>query len=282
MNTLTLKASLTALTLFVSSMAAAEVVFSTDRTAYDFDAANTAGAEYRGYFTYNGVNYGVDADNFDFSSATDGFSRIATTQTVTDSSGDTGSKNVVYRFYNQTYSTVIGNLIQGDNTVVGRSFVKGVVGDPTAASALTASTTYNYEGVVFNHIATGDGTLNYSINVDATGAATGSGTVSGISGNRELAGGAFTIEGTLDQVSLTADANGDLAVATGSATLTLTNPTGDISLDDSEYSIGVYGPNAEEVAGAIYTSADSTSQDTLQEYVSGYGFAGELTSTTTN
>jgi hypothetical protein len=282
MNTLTLKASLTALTLLVSSMAAAEVVFSTDRTAYDFDAANTAGADYKGYFIYEDVQYGVGQNDFDFSSATEGFHRLAKSQNVTDSSGVTGDKNVVYRFYNQTYSTVIGNLIQGDNTFDGRSFIKGVVGDPTAASALTASTTYNYEGVVFNHIASGDGTLNYSINVDATGAATGSGTVSGISGDRELAGGAFTIAGTLDQVSLIADASGDLAVATGSATLTLTNSTGTNSLADSEYSIGVYGPNAEEVAGALYTSPDSTAEYSLQELVSGYGLAGELTSTTTN
>ncbi|OUY06356.1 factor H binding protein domain-containing protein [Acinetobacter populi] len=277
MNTLTLKAGLIALSVLTTSIASAEVVFSTDRSSYDFDAANTAGAEFVGYFTYNGTNYGVGANDFNFATAPTGFTRIATAQTV-----DGATKNVVYRFYNQAYSTVIGNIVQGDGSFEGRQFVKGVTGDVTSSSALTASTNYNYEGVVFNHIAGTEGDLDYTVSVASDGTVTGSGSISGVTGNRPNVG-AFTLDGTLDTVTFTAS-NGQLNAATGNATLTLTDSLGDLALVDTKYDIGVYGPNANEVAGAIYTDPNSTAStdEQLQSLVSGYGIAGTLTSTTSN
>jgi hypothetical protein len=268
MKTLKLKNVMMLCSVLCCSMASAgEVVFSADRSSYDFDAANAAGSGFVGYFEYDSTLYGVDQNNFDFSTAAAGYSRYTKAQTV-----DEVQKNVIYRFYNQTYSTVIGNIVQGADQ--DRQFIQGVVGEATPESALTASTTYVYDGVAFNHNLSGD--FDYALNVSADGVVTGSGSISNISGNRPTYG-AFELSGELDTVTFTSSATtGLLESSTGTTTLNLYN-VGSGTTDtytDSVYSVGVYGPNADEVAGGIYDGE-------FEEVISGFGLAGTLTSTTT-
>ncbi|WP_133490504.1 factor H binding protein domain-containing protein [Alcanivorax sp. 24] len=250
--------------LSTSTVAMADVGF------IDGDTVTFSSPDYVGTFTYNGVEYGVGGspivNSFDVDDLDPGFTRIASQQTI-----DGNTVNVAYRFYKQQYSTVVGNTTNaaGHN----RQFVRDIVGDPT--TSLPNNTTYNYSGVVFNHIdqySTGgqtydaDGTLVYTITVDGSGSATGSGSFTGVSGNRPVTG-LFSVSGTLESTPVTTQADGRLGITGGDVTLDYTDASGTTQYTDSSYDLGVYGPNAEEVAGGIYGGQ-------LEAMVSGYGFAG--------
>ncbi|MCH4248297.1 MAG: hypothetical protein LKF82_10795 [Acinetobacter populi] len=268
-----LKVGILAASVLVTSIASADVSFSENASNYNFTTADG----YLGTFTFDGGStvYGVGATNFDFTASTVplGYTREASTQTV-----DGASRTVVYKFYKQANSVVIGNIANGSGT--SREFVKGVVGTPTVYSSLpNTNATYNYKGVVFNHIDGTEGTLDYNVNVSGN-TITGSGSIAGVTGNRpSVVGGAFTLAGDLEQVTFTTDSNGKFNPVTGgTANLTLTNSLGDFELEDVKYDIGVYGAGAAEVAGGIY-GGDLESSAVA---VSGYGIAGELKSVTPN
>lgn len=278
-NEFILKTGLIAASLLATSIASAGVYFGGNIANYDFNDANTNGAGYVGYFTYGGNDYGVGQGDFNFTASTvpNGFTRIVTNQPV----GTTGNKNVVYRFYKQPGSVVIGNIVQGDTTYAGRQFVKGVAGVATNQSDLVNGKTYNYEGVVFNHIPSytdgsttvvADGKLEYAVSVSGTGVVTGQGKVKDIKGNRPTVSGPFTINGDLNKVTFTAT-SGVINQATGGTTkLTYVDADGTQVWTDAKYDIGIFNHN-KEVAGAITGGQ-------LQTELNGYGIAGELKSVT--
>ncbi|MCV2217162.1 factor H binding protein domain-containing protein [Thauera sp. Sel9] len=146
-----------------------------------------------------------------------------------------------------------------------RQFVKDVVGQFT--TSLPSNVTYNYSGVTFNHIPGTEGTFAYTITVNAAGAATGQGSFSGVTGSGGSGIGNFTLAGTLHSAAITTQPDGRLGVSGGNVTATASNATGSES-HTAQYDLGVFGPNAQEVAGGIYGG-------TLQPRISGYAFAGK-------
>jgi len=216
---------------------------------------------YQGTFTYNGVSYNPqDGVSFDLTTLDNVYNHF----TNDDNAAPDGNGRVIYVLYKQQYSAVIGNIVKGD---ADRSFVKEVAGVLSDSDALPTSDSYTYTGKVFNHIPGTEGTITYTI--EANGPEwKGSGSVEGITGKRPptVGGGEFTIHGTLEKATIVAD--GKVSVSGVDASLKLTDvATGEIeSLAGVQYDLGVYGSNAEEIAGRIYGGD-------LQERVSGYGFA---------
>ncbi|THF62054.1 factor H binding protein domain-containing protein [Pseudothauera rhizosphaerae] len=213
-------------------------------------------AVYQGAFDYNGVTYSAGSA-FDLTQLPDGDTRLVKQVTVGGA-----LRNAIFRFYKQDYSIVVGNTLQAD---LNRSFVKDIVGLNTAESALPTSGSYTYTGVVFNHNdkytqpGTGatiinDGQFSYTIDLAAR---TGSGTVSNIRGNRPVYG-EFELNGTLHTAAIAVQADGTLGVKNGNVTLTTDN----LDLEDElaaagpKYDLGIFGPNAEEVAGRIHGLSD--------------------------
>ncbi|MFU8927120.1 factor H binding protein domain-containing protein [Acinetobacter puyangensis] len=258
----TLKIGLIAVTLLATSIASAGVDFKTNLTSYNFqsESGNVLGG-HKGNFKYGTVEYGESAPNsLNLTTLGAGLTRHA---------HSSGTPNATYAFYKRANSVVIGNAARGLNDFNDRQFVKAVVGTPTVKSTLPTNATYDYTGVVFNHIAGTEGVLDYQ--VKKVGAVvTGSGSVSGISGARPTVG-AFTLGGTLEQVTF----NNNLK-ATGDATLTLVDSTGSTVLQDTKYDIGIFGPGAAEIGGGIYTKQGSTAPNDLQlqRLIGGYAFSG--------
>jgi len=233
----------------------------TELSAFSFN--NPAGTQwYKGTFTYNGVSYNPQENvNFDLTTLENAYNYF-----INDANADPVTKNgrVIYVFYKQQYSAVVGNIVKGDED---RSFVKEVAGVLSDSDALPTSDSYTYTGKVFNHIPGTEGTITYTISADGAEWA-GSGSVAGITGKRPpVAGdnGEFTINGELLRADITV-VEGKVVPATGAATLILTTSAGNEELGGVQYDVGVYGPNAEEIAGSIYGGD-------LLEKLNNYGFA---------
>ncbi|AOA57748.1 factor H binding protein domain-containing protein [Acinetobacter larvae] len=240
------KMGLIAASIFTASLASADVGFGQSLQNFTFDN------KYQGTFSYNNKVYGAGSTNVDLSSlpyGTNGFYRT--------------SDNSIYRIYKQSYSAVIGNITPRN---ADRSFIRDVAGEATLASTLPAQASYNYTGTVFNHIEGTEGQLNYNVNVNGS-TVKGSGSFTGVTGNRPGVG-PFELSGTLHEVNFTAS-GGKLNPASGSASLNIKDVASNQteSLSGSKYDIGLYGPNAAEVAGAIHGGQ-------LEALIGGYGIAG--------
>lgn len=182
-------------------------------------------------------------------------------------SGDTYRRDIssgtVTRFYKQDYSVVVGNTQKAHEN---RSFVKDVVGVYTAESVLPSTGSYTYNGEVFNHIkehvidgtnqtVSNSGTLTYTVDLAAR---TGSGSFAGVTGKRgDIYVGEFDLSGTLHTADIEVK-GGVLGAHGGDVTLVTSNSALALELAGAEakYDMGVFGPNAEEVAGRIYGVSD--------------------------
>lgn len=265
MRKFTLQTGLITATLLATSIASAGVDFKTNLTSYNFqtESANVLGG-YKGNFTYGGNDYGESKNTaLNLTTLGSGLTRHA---------GTSGTANATYAFYKQAHSVVIGNAARGLNDFNDRQYTKAVVGTPTVKSTLPTNATYDYTGVVFNHIAGTEGVLTYKVNKVGT-TVTGSGRIDNVTGQRPVEGivGPFTLSGTLNQVTFTNDLK-----ATGDATLTLTDLGGSRVLQDTKYDIGIFGPGAAEIGGGVYTKAGSTAANNLQlqRQLGGYAFGG--------
>lgn len=168
----------------------------------------------------------------------------------------------IYKIYRQNYSTVVGNITAGS---ADRSFVKDVVGQNTALSTLPTSGTYTYTGKSFSHLSDGD--FAYSINLNNK---TGSGSFSNL--KYAFPQGTAIASGTLNSAALTVT-NGVLGVQGGTANVTTNTPSvnTDLAGFTFNYDLGVFGPNAEEVAGRVYGTGNYSGTN----YDLGIGVAGK-------
>ncbi|CAK7058267.1 factor H binding family protein [Pseudomonas sp. S 311-6] len=221
-------------------------------------------AIYKGSFTYNSVPY-TPGPSTTFNLADPSLKNTTTRITGTHTEGST-TYNAVYRVHSLTHSSVVGNILQGG---ADRSFVKEAVGVQTTTTSVlpTGSNKFEYTGKAFNHIVAGDGDFFYEIRQDGAGWV-GEGSVANITGNRPGVG-SFNIQGDLQAAAISA-AGGKLSVS-GVATLTELN--GGTSLDatglaNSTYTLGIFGPNAEEVAGQLGGTE-------LVDKLNGYALIGE-------
>ena len=227
---------------------------------------------YQGQFTFNGVTYKPDnpvapeTNSIDLSMLPNG---------DTHNTDTTDGINTVYRFYKQDYSVVVGNT---QKAAPNRSFVKDVVGVYTAESVLPSTGSYTYNGEVFNHIkehvidgtnqtVSNSGTLTYTVKLDER---TGSGSFAGVTGKRGgVYAGEFDLSGTLHTADIEVK-GGVLGAHGGDVTLVTSNPhlAGELAGAEAKYDMGVFGPNAEEVAGRIYGVSDYSG-------LGGFGLAGK-------
>ncbi|PWC14536.1 factor H binding protein domain-containing protein [Brenneria corticis] len=231
----------------------------------------TEAGGFYGTFEYNGVTYGVGAAAIDLNAIPDN-SDIYVVGKYEDPKGSSiPYDNSAFRIYKRQYSAVIGNnaiqaIQNGDSD---REFVRAVVGRATTAAEFAAlgDQTLTYSGEVFNHIATSsNGSLTYTID---TATRTGSGSFSGLTGNqRDI--GSFILDGTLETAALT-NVNGQPRIVDGGVSLTSNNRVLNDQLTnyDPKYDLGVYGPNAEEIAGHIHDLSEPGEQDIL----GGIGFS---------
>lgn len=160
----------------------------------------------------------------------------------------TAKSNATTHLYQQPYSVVGGNQlhsvhVSGGNGVhaVNESTeinadleintVKGY-----ATQTLPTAGTYKYEGVAFSQDERGK--LAYSVNFDDR---TGSGSITGITEAGNI---------TLDKGSITARSftNVDNTTITGSG---IASTASSEKLGSGTYQLGFFGPNAEEIAGAV-------------------------------
>lgn len=189
--------------------------------------------------------------------------------------GNLDYNNSAFRIYKRQYSAVIGNnaiqaIQNGDSD---REFVRAVVGRATTTREFAAlgNQTLTYSGEVFNHITTsGNGSLTYTID---TATRTGSGSFAGLTGNQPQFG-SFILDGTLETAALTAIGRGrgsQLRIIDGGVSLTSNNEKLNEQLAnyDPKYDLGVYGPNAEEIAGHIHDPSEPSQQNIL----GGIGFS---------
>ena len=128
--------------------------------------------------------------------------------------------------------------------IVGTEFVQGkasmltitAVNTSTVDGATLVAGTYQYEGVAFSQDERGK--LAYSVNFDDR---TGSGSITGITEAGNI---------TLDKGSITARSftNVDNTTITGSG---IASTASSEKLGSGTYQLGFFGPNAEEIAGAV-------------------------------
>ncbi|MCL2894377.1 factor H binding protein domain-containing protein [Brenneria tiliae] len=230
----------------------------------------TEAGGFYGTFEYNGVTYGVGAAAIDLNAIPDN-SDIYVVGTYGQPTLQLPYTNSAFRIYKRQYSAVIGNnaiqaIQAGDSD---REFVRAVVGRATTAAEFAAlgNQTLTYSGEVFNHITTsGNGSLTYTID---TGARTGSGSFAGLTGNQPQFG-SFILDGTLETAALT-NVSGQPRIIDGGVSLTSNNADLNEQLADynPKYDLGVYGPNAEEIAGHIHDLSKPGEQDIL----GGIGFS---------
>ncbi|MGO3743200.1 factor H binding protein domain-containing protein [Kerstersia sp.] len=249
--------------------------------------------KFKGSFTYDGVVYGPataiagggaaaptahSIDLRDFTADTlhnkTGTVKLGNNNTYLQSDNTTGG-NVVYRVYRQEYAGVVGNLTKGTNHEAEDRihFVKAIVGDGTARTALPSAGSYGYEGVTFSNF--GEGTFNYVVDL-ANNSGSGSfsldkimvpGSIAskynGQLGTNFSAATSYNLDvtGTLNSGALTADSNG-VASLTGSVTAGAAASSDHAKLYDAivldssytpdpNYYVKLYGPQAEELAGAL-------------------------------
>ncbi len=193
--------------------------------------------------------------------------------------GNNGSagtdSNVVYRIYRQKYSGVIANVtkLKSDGTrYKDRNFVKHIVGENTKLAAFTKTGTFNYHGIAFTNFPTGS--FNYQIDLAAK---TGQGS---FSLNNLLVPAAWlkekdnkflNVAGTLNKAAIVARKDGTLG-ANGSVTmrgvagagfadnnkaqegykaLVANHKSAQYGKVNPRYTLNVYGPKGEEVAGYV-------------------------------
>lgn len=255
-------------TLVPALIAAMLALGSQAAQAFDFenttlDDFTLSSAIYKGSFNYDNVTYTPgDGKAFDLTELpVDDYTRIVGTY----NDGGT-NRNAIYRIYRQQYSAVVGNILQGG---ADRSFVQQAVGEFTDngyLNTLATNTKLEYNGVAFNHIEGTEGTFSYTISNDGT-KWVGEGSVAGITGARPTSG-SFTIGGALHQAEVKVQADGNLGVFEGSTTLTSNNADVQAALAGVKYDLGVFGPNAEEVAGRLYGPA-------LEALLNNYGLAAK-------
>ena len=162
-----------------------------------------------------------------------------------------------YTFYRQPYSVVIGNIDQsvsgGDYT-----YIRDVFGHITPTAGIPASGTVTYNGRTVWHdldlAGNREGDFTYAINF---GTMTGSGSISNLKGGSGWQ--AFTASGTLDPATIAYDSSDQTwGVKGGTGSVTTNNPTVNLiwalSGLNPTYDLALFGPNAEEVAGAVTLS----------------------------
>ena len=112
-------------------------------------------------FTANTIHNPYDVEN---PSLTPKLGNDKTYEYSPEEGGGTGNA-VVYRFYRQEYSGVVGNLTKGVGNLQEerRQFVKAVVGQGTSYWFLPTSGNYTYNGVAFTNFPTGD--FSYTVNL---------------------------------------------------------------------------------------------------------------------
>ncbi|EHD22204.1 MULTISPECIES: factor H binding protein domain-containing protein [Brenneria] len=232
----------------------------------------TEAGGFYGTFEYNGVTYGVNAAAIDLNSLPNNTDLYVVGEYDI---GNLDYNNSAFRIYKRQYSAVIGNnaiqaIQNGDSD---REFVRAVVGRATTTREFAAlgNQTLTYSGEVFNHITTsGNGSLTYTID---TATRTGSGSFAGLTGNQPQFG-SFILDGTLETAALTAIGRGrgsQLRIIDGGVSLTSNNEKLNEQLAnyDPKYDLGVYGPNAEEIAGHIHDLSEPSQQNIL----GGIGFS---------
>lgn len=201
--------------------------------------------------------------------------KLGNDNTYLQADGSTGG-SVVYRIYRQTYSGVVGNLTKGTNNEAEDRihFVKAVVGQEATLASLESLPLdqYTYNGVAFSNFP--EGNFSYTVNL-TSGTGSGSFDLSGLKvpgsiasqynpqlGTNYQTGTNYTLQvaGTLNSGTITADSNG---IANVTGTVTAGAAPGEdqnlyqvVTLDssytvDPNYYLTFFGPNAEEVAGAI-------------------------------
>lgn len=246
-----IKLVLTSLTLAIAATTVhagnSDFKFSTNQTSFVFD-----GSWYNGKFKVNGTTYNP-GDTINLTTLPAGPTQYQ--------DGIIFSPKI-YKIYRQNYSTVVGNITAGS---ADRSFVKDVVGQNTALSALPTSGTYTYTGKSFSHLSDGD--FAYSINLNNK---TGSGSFSNL--KYAFPQGTAIASGTLNSAALTVT-NGVLGVQGGTANVTTNTPSvnTDLAGFTFNYDLGVFGPNAEEVAGRVYGTGNYSGTN----YDLGIGVAGK-------
>ncbi|KKW67662.1 hypothetical protein AAV94_08390 [Lampropedia cohaerens] len=254
---------------------------------------------FRGSFTYNGVTYGpstaVANPATGVPAPTVNSLNLATlpinTLVATDENGvklgNTGTYKyadgtpgnaVVYRFYRQQYSGIVGNLTKGANNEQEerKHFVKAIVGQGTALAALDTleEDSYTYSGIAFTNFPIGD--FSYTVDL-ASKTGSGSFTLENLLVPAAWVGESglpkrLDVGGTLGTASLVADANGivgSAGVEGGAVTAGAKNPddASQVALwnaivdnssttVDPKYYLNFFGTNsgtdvAKEVAGTI-------------------------------
>lgn len=216
--------------------------FSDDPTSFDFGGIYTVDTTGGGSIP---SGWGSGSTNEDLTVLT------ANTNLYNNPDGDSR-----YAFYRQAYSVVIGfnDQLTGRGTPGNFNFVRDVVGNKT--TTLPTSGTDTFAGKTVWHDLDREGDVSYTIDYDAAGGPTGSGTVSNLqSGSGTM--WAFTASGTLGPSSITYNTSlgGTYGVANGTATMTTNNPlvnlTWGIAGLNPTYNLALYGPNGEEIAGGI-------------------------------
>jgi len=162
-----------------------------------------------------------------------------------------------YAFYRQAYSVVVGFNDQaatsGDFT-----FTRDVFGQRTTTLPTSGVDTFSGRTVWHDLDTNGEGTVSYTIDYDAAGGPTGSGTISNLKSGAGTIW-AFTASGTLGSAPITyntsqgntygvLDANGTGSITTNNW---LVNTTWNILGLNPSYSLALFGPNGEEIAGSV-------------------------------
>ncbi|WP_353172184.1 hypothetical protein [Paracandidimonas soli] len=168
---------------------------------------------------------------------------------------------VVYRMYRQNYSAAVVNLSRGTGP---RDFVKSVVGQETATNPYVLNGEYKYAGIAFTNFPRGD--FDYTVTVSGGSNVVGEGSFSlrevKIPASQSSTGLDIFFDitnGVLEQAAL--NTSGGITFA-GDVTIDPTTGVSDsgawaevVNADpnygDPTYSLTVYGPNGQEIAGAI-------------------------------
>lgn len=200
------------------------------------------------YFDINGHRFNLKDDKFsvDFAVLPMGISTGKINLVGEAVNNDSFRTVANYKSYNQFYSAIMGNkdtayyengqLLKFDEPEEFR--ITTVAGQPTPVANIPVQGTATYQGLAFNENAQGD--FKYTINFADK---TGSGSITGLNGkNIELFKGGLAsaekAEPYLSEVELGA---GQQTFFYGKAS----------SGQYDSYVIGLYGPHAEEVAGAV-------------------------------
>lgn len=192
-----------------------------------------------------------------------GYSENTYASQFTDSDNQKTQSKGTMKVYNQPFSFVFGDYMKqfadyGESTLYSVD-VPYVEYGGIAADKLPTNVGVTYRGAAFNK--NEKGALEYTIKYAANNSGTGSGKITGITSTGDITLKEAKIEGyirdfnnpvtgTKDEVKAFGVVQGDAQFASGG---------------NSKYDLGIYGPNATEIAGQVTTG----------NYGESIGFAGE-------